>query len=103
MYTKEELRYLNAKDFRSTISSWASEHKNGEIRLHAAALQNHSVAVHEAKYRRNKVKQAMGQSLALQKDLQRVLGVDMSSSEEVRVWKFIYQFWTVLSFNLFDF
>ena len=72
IHTKEELKYLTPKDFRSCISSWASEHKNGDIRLNAAALQNHSEAIHQAKYRRNKIKQAMGQSLALMSDLSRL-------------------------------
>jgi hypothetical protein len=82
------LRFLSAKDFRSCISSWASEHKSEQVRLHAAALQNHSVAVHEAKYRKNKVKQAMGQSVALMKDLNKAAGQGEnteSSEEEVRI------------------
>jgi hypothetical protein len=42
-----------------------------QIRAHAASLQNHSARIHEATYRRNKIKQAMGQSLALLKDLEK--------------------------------
>jgi len=67
---------LNIKDFRSCISSWASDHKEEEIRLNAAALQNHGQRIHESTYRRNKLKQATGQCLALQQDLLAVVGLD---------------------------
>ena len=73
---------MSAKDFRSCISTWASEHKSEEIRLHAAALQNHSQAIHDSTYRKNKLKQAMGQSLALMKDLNKAAGQDGGSSDQ---------------------
>jgi hypothetical protein len=81
LYSKQDLRYLTAKDFRSCISSWASDHRNEEIRMHAAALQNHSAIIHESKYRRNKIKQATGQSLALMKDMNEAGGEDTDESE----------------------
>ncbi len=31
LFRKEDLKYLSAKDFRSCISSWASEHKSEEV------------------------------------------------------------------------
>ena len=77
--TEDDLRYLNVKDFRSCISSWASDHKSEEIRLNAAALQNHSERIHESTYRRNKIKQALSQTLALQEDLSAIVGVDIKT------------------------
>jgi hypothetical protein len=44
-------------------------------------LQNHSEAVHETKYRRNKVKQAMGQSLALMTDLNKIAEEEEANAE----------------------
>ena len=76
LHTEEDLRYLNVRDFRSCISSWASDHKSEEVRLNAASLQNHSQRIHESTYRRNKIKQATGQSLALQQDLSAIVGLD---------------------------
>ena len=78
-HTAEDLRYLSAKDFRSCISSWASDHINENIRLNAAALQNHSQTIHEAVYRKNKLRQAMGQSLALKRDLSKLAGTASDS------------------------
>jgi cytochrome c1 len=91
IHTEEELKYLSAKDFRSCISSWASEHSSETVRTNAAALQNHSATIHEAKYRRNKIKQAMGQSLALLKDLHRANGeaTDESDSEVRQIIVFL--------------
>jgi hypothetical protein len=77
--TEDDLRYLNVKDFRSCISSWASDHKSEEIRLNAAALQNHSERIHESTYRRNKIKQALSQTLALQEDLSAIVGVEVKT------------------------
>ena len=79
-HTAEELKYLSGKDFRSCISSWASDHVNDNVRLNAPALQNHSAAIHETIYRKNKLRQAMGQSLALQRDLSKLAG-NASDSE----------------------
>jgi hypothetical protein len=81
LHTAEELKYLSARDFRSCISSWASDHKNPTIRINAAALQNHSAKIHEAVYRKNKMRQAMGQSLALQRDLSQLAGTNKNGSD----------------------
>jgi hypothetical protein len=33
LYTKEDLKYLSGKDFRSCISSWASEHRSEQVSI----------------------------------------------------------------------
>ena len=86
------------------MSSWASEHRSEEVRLHAAALQNHSKTIHETVYRKNKLKQATGQSLALMRDLSKAAGVheeDRASDSSVGVQKAV-PFCLQKNFNLHE-
>ena len=80
IHTLEELKQLTAKDFRTCISSWANDHKNPNVRLNAATLNNH---VPESLKRKKKMKEAMGQSLALQKDLIQLAATEKKESDLV--------------------
>ena len=82
-FENESTDWQSSKDFRSCISTWASDHKDEDIRKNAAALQNHGAEIHEAKYRRNKIRQALGQSMALRKDLTAVATEGEESENEV--------------------